>query len=131
MWKPGGFYKGNKARERVWETASGKADFTVPTAHSAVGFDDAAGRYRLITMRSNDQFNTTIYGMSDRLRGIEGTRQVLLMNPREIARAGLKGRTGGIARRRRGGRRRPGGGARSRSRRSSFRTGASGDTTPK
>jgi anaerobic selenocysteine-containing dehydrogenase len=41
-------------------------------------------------MRSNDQFNTTIYGFSDRLRGIEGTRQVLLINPKEIERAGLK-----------------------------------------
>jgi anaerobic selenocysteine-containing dehydrogenase len=40
-------------------------------------------------MRSNDQFNTTIYGLSDRLRGIEGTRDVLLINPDDIARAGL------------------------------------------
>jgi anaerobic selenocysteine-containing dehydrogenase len=40
-------------------------------------------------MRSNDQFNTTIYGLSDRLRGIEGTRDVLLINPEDIARAGL------------------------------------------
>ena len=47
------------------------------------------GRYRLITMRSNDQFNTTIYGNSDRLRGIEGTRDVLLINPDEMRRAGL------------------------------------------
>jgi anaerobic selenocysteine-containing dehydrogenase len=57
---------------------------------SATGFDDADGRYRLITLRSNDQFNTTIYGYSDRLRGIEGTRDVLLMNPGEIERAGLR-----------------------------------------
>ena len=89
MWTPGGFYKGNKARERIWETESGKAAFTTPAMLSAVGFDDAPGRYRLITMRSNDQFNTTIYGFSDRLRGIEGTRNVLLMNPGEIERAGL------------------------------------------
>ena len=41
-------------------------------------------------MRSNDQFNTTIYGMSDRLRGIEGRRDVLLINPDEIARQGLR-----------------------------------------
>ena len=53
------------------------------------GFDDAPGRYRLITLRSNDQFNTTIYGFSDRLRGIEGTRQVLLINPEDMERAGL------------------------------------------
>ena len=89
MWKPGGFYKGNKARERIWETKSGKAEFTTPDTLTAVNFEDAPGRYRLITMRSNDQFNTTIYGFSDRLRGIEGTRQVLLMNPGDIERAGL------------------------------------------
>ena len=41
-------------------------------------------------MRSNDQFNTTIYGNSDRLRGIEGTRDVLLINPTEMRRLGLK-----------------------------------------
>jgi anaerobic selenocysteine-containing dehydrogenase len=55
----------------------------------ACGFGDAPGRYRLITLRSNDQFNTTIYGFSDRLRGIEGTRDVLLINREEMARAGL------------------------------------------
>ena len=89
MWTPGGFYRGNSARERIWKTESGKAEFTTPQVFSASGFDDAPGRYRLITMRSNDQFNTTIYGYSDRLRGIEGTRDVLLINPDEMRRAGL------------------------------------------
>ena len=89
LFTPGGFYRGNSARDRVWKTASCKAEFTVPKMLSATGFDDADGRYRLITLRSNDQFNTTIYGYSDRLRGIEGTRDVLLMNPDDIARAGL------------------------------------------
>ncbi len=87
--EPGGFYRGNSARERVWKTESGKAEFTVATTLSAIGVEDAPGRYRLITMRSNDQFNTTIYGYSDRLRGIEGTRDVVLMNRGEMARAGL------------------------------------------
>ena len=91
MWTPGGFYRGNSARERIWKTESGKAEFTTPEHMSATGFDDAPGRYRLITMRSNDQFNTTIYGYSDRLRGIEGTRDVLLINPQDMtARAGLR-----------------------------------------
>ena len=90
MFTPGGFYRGNKARERIWKTESGKATFTTPAMLTATGFDDAPGRYRLITLRSNDQFNTTIYGFSDRLRGVEGTRQVLLMNPDEIERAGLQ-----------------------------------------
>jgi molybdopterin-dependent oxidoreductase alpha subunit len=89
LFTPGGFYKGNKARERIWKTESGKAEFTVPKELVACGFADAPGRYRLITLRSNDQFNTTIYGFSDRLRGIEGTRDVLLINPDEMARAGL------------------------------------------
>jgi anaerobic selenocysteine-containing dehydrogenase len=56
---------------------------------NAFGVEDAPGRWRLITMRSNDQFNTTIYGYSDRLRRIEGTRDVLLMNPDDIAAEGL------------------------------------------
>ena len=90
MFTPGGFYRGNSARERIWKTESKKAEFTVPTTLSSTGFDDAPGRYRLLTMRSNDQFNTTIYGFSDRLRGIEGTRDVLLINPDEIERAGLE-----------------------------------------
>jgi molybdopterin-dependent oxidoreductase alpha subunit len=89
MFTPGGFYRGNAARERIWKTKSGKAQFTTPTTLTSTGFKDAPGRYRLLTMRSNDQFNTTIYGLSDRLRGIEGTRDVLLMNPEDIGRAGL------------------------------------------
>lgn len=89
MWTPGGFYRGNSARERIWKTESGKATFTTPKQMTAVGFSEAPGRYRLITMRSNDQFNTTIYGYSDRMRGIEGTRDVLLINPDEMKRANL------------------------------------------
>jgi len=90
VFTPGGFYKGNSARERVWKTEAKKAVFTVPKALNATGFAEAPGRYRLVTLRSNDQFNTTIYGYSDRLRGIEGTRDVLLINPEEMARAGLE-----------------------------------------
>jgi len=90
VFTPGGFYRGNAARERIWKTESKKAQFTVPKTMTAWGTTDAPGRYRLITMRSNDQFNTTIYGYSDRLRGIEGTRDVLLINRDEMARAGLK-----------------------------------------
>ena len=85
VFTPGGFYRGNSARERIWKTESGKARFTVPKSMTSVGFQPAAGRYRLVTLRSNDQFNTTIYGYSDRMRGIEGTRDVLLMNPDDIA----------------------------------------------
>nr|CAD6601496.1 formate dehydrogenase [Rhizobium sp. TCK] len=90
LFTPGGFYRGNSARERIWKTKSGKAEFTVPEALSAAGFEDREGRYRLMTLRSNDQFNTTIYGYSDRLRGIEGTRDVLLINPKEMEKLGLQ-----------------------------------------
>ncbi len=89
LFTPGGFYRGNSARERIWKTKSGKAEFTSPERLSSAGFEDKPGRYRLITLRSNDQFNTTIYGFSDRMRGIEGTRQVLLINPEDMRRAGL------------------------------------------
>jgi molybdopterin-dependent oxidoreductase alpha subunit len=89
LFMPGGFYKGNSARERIWKTSSGKAQFTVPGALRANGFEDAPLRFRLITLRSNDQFNTTVYGYSDRLRGIEGSRDVLLINPDDRKSLGL------------------------------------------
>ncbi|MES2337537.1 MAG: FdhF/YdeP family oxidoreductase [Pseudomonadota bacterium] len=89
MFTPGGFWKGNKAAERVWQTESGKAEFLVPPTLSATGFDDAEGRYRLMTLRSNDQFNTTIYGYHDRFRGVKGTRDVLFMHTADIAAEGL------------------------------------------
>ncbi|TCU51760.1 molybdopterin-dependent oxidoreductase alpha subunit [Novosphingobium sp. PhB57] len=89
VFTPGGFYRGNSARERVWKTESGKAEFSIPKSMTSIGFTPAVGRYRLVTLRSNDQFNTTIYGYSDRLRGIEGTRDVVLMNPEDIAASGL------------------------------------------
>lgn len=89
VFTPGGFYKGNSARERVWKTKEKKAVFTVPGTLNASGVEPSPGRFRLITMRSNDQFNTTIYGYSDRLRGIEGNRDVLLINPDDMARQGL------------------------------------------
>ncbi|MHB0920018.1 MAG: FdhF/YdeP family oxidoreductase [Thiomonas delicata] len=89
LFQPGGFYRGNPAHNRIWKTEEGKAVFTTPERLTSVGFEDRAGRYRLITLRSNDQFNTTIYGYSDRFRGIEGTRAVLLMNPDDISDEGL------------------------------------------
>jgi len=89
MFEPGGFYRGNPARERIWKTESGRAQFTAPDMLAATDVEDAEGRYRLMTIRSNDQFNTTVYGYSDRLRGIEGKRDVLLISPRDMERAGL------------------------------------------
>jgi molybdopterin-dependent oxidoreductase alpha subunit len=91
MMQPGGFYRGNPARERQWMTESGKAQFTPPTTLSSLGQSpDGDNGFTLITLRSNDQFNTTIYGFSDRLRGLEGSREIVLINREEMARLGLQ-----------------------------------------
>lgn len=93
---PGGFPKPLAARERRWETKTGKANFIFPETLDEDP-DMPAPRsdaLTLITLRSNDQFNTTVYGYDDRFRGIEGTRMVVLMNPKDIARLSLsEGRT--------------------------------------
>lgn len=89
-WKPGGFPRPLAARDRKWETDTGKANFKLPKALSAslaAGTDE--NELRLITLRSNDQFNTTIYGYRDRFRGIESTRMVVLMNRGDMQRLGL------------------------------------------
>lgn len=91
LFEPGGFYRGNPARERKWKTDSGKAQFTAPTTLSALGVPPSGNDVMtLITLRSNDQFNTTIYGFSDRLRGLEGSRDILMINREEMARLGLE-----------------------------------------
>lgn len=91
MIQPGGFYRGNPARDRKWETESGKAQFTPPTTLSSLGqHPSGENGFTLITLRSNDQFNTTIYGFSDRLRGLEGSREIVLINREEMARLGLQ-----------------------------------------
>ena len=90
LFEPGGFWKGNKAAERIWQTPSGKAEFLAPSGLSATGFEDKGGQYRLMTLRSNDQFNTTIYGYHDRFRGVMGTRDVLFMNAEDMMEEGLK-----------------------------------------
>ncbi|MCJ1960637.1 FdhF/YdeP family oxidoreductase [Novosphingobium mangrovi (ex Hu et al. 2023)] len=89
MHEPSGFYRGNPAHERIWKTESGKAEFTTPSVLNACGIRGNPGGMHLVTLRSNDQFNTTIYGFSDRLRGLEGNRMIVLVSPEEIARLGL------------------------------------------
>ena len=89
LFEPGGFWKGNPAAHRQWETKSGKAEFNVPRALNSAGFADKEGRFRLVTLRSNDQFNTTIYGYDDRFRGIRGTRMVVMMNRSDMIAHGL------------------------------------------
>lgn len=88
---PGGFPRPIGAREREWETETGKANFLLPKALHAT-FDDGSQPdvLRLMTIRSNDQFNTTIYGYDDRLRGIHGSRMIVMMNAEDMARLGVK-----------------------------------------
>jgi molybdopterin-dependent oxidoreductase alpha subunit len=88
--KPGGFYRANKARKRDFsDTKTGRAMFVPPKHLSATGFADEPGLLRLMTLRSNDQFNTTIYGYEDRLRDVSGTRDIVFMNPADIEQFGL------------------------------------------
>ncbi|OLP60273.1 formate dehydrogenase [Xaviernesmea oryzae] len=89
MWTPGGFDKPLPARERRFETETGKANFKVPSALSASFAEDGPDILRLMTLRSNGQFNTTIYEYTDRFRGVDGTRKVLFLNEKDIARFGL------------------------------------------
>jgi len=79
--QPGGFLLRNSAAERDWKTPSSKAQFhVVPTPE----IEMPEGALRLFTIRSHDQYNTTIYGMNDRYRGIVNERRVLFMNPRDM-----------------------------------------------
>lgn len=83
---PGGFYLPNGARERRFQTSTGKAHFTVHTLPQHRLLD---GQFLMMTMRSHDQFNTTIYGLDDRYRGIRNGRRVVFLNPQDIEEAGL------------------------------------------
>ncbi len=92
MFEPGGLEKPLSARERDWKTDTGKANFFAPAdleADPDLPRRDAEV-LDLMTLRSNDQFNTTVYGYHDRFRGVKGTRDILFMNRTDIARLGLR-----------------------------------------
>jgi len=84
---PGGFVLPSGARSRHFETASGKACFT---AVALPGDALRPGQFRMTTIRSHDQFNTTVYGLDDRYRGIYGDRNVVLLRPEDIESQGLR-----------------------------------------
>ena len=92
MWQPGGFRRPMPVAERVWKTKTGKANFMVPKSMTVDPDTPAYGPdiLRLFTVRSDGQFNTTIYTIADRFRNVWDTRRVLLMNSGDIARLGLK-----------------------------------------
>jgi anaerobic selenocysteine-containing dehydrogenase len=85
--QPGGFYLPNGPRDGVFPTASGRARFTV---HPLARHDLADGKLLLTTIRSHDQFNTTIYGETDRYRGISHGRRVVFLHPDDIRQRGLR-----------------------------------------
>ncbi|HEX7800560.1 MAG TPA: FdhF/YdeP family oxidoreductase [Asticcacaulis sp.] len=87
---PGGFRLPLPPTERIWPTPSGKAEFLVfdGLAEDPVSVDPAV--LKLTTLRSHDQYNTTIYGLDDRYRGVFGRRDVLFMNEADLAERGLE-----------------------------------------
>ena len=82
----GGFYLPNAARYNEYNTGTGKANFTVTTPEP---FNLNKGEMIMMTVRSHDQFNTTIYGLNDRYRGITNERRVIFVNEMEMKKRGL------------------------------------------
>lgn len=93
---PGGFRLRNTASERNWDTPSGKAAFFTHALPRDTAMHRARRQQRdrivftLLTTRSHDQYNTTIYGMNDRYRGVFGQRRVVFIHAEDIRALGLK-----------------------------------------
>jgi molybdopterin-dependent oxidoreductase alpha subunit len=85
--KPGGFYLPNCNRDGKFLTATGKASFNVSSFKEIMLSDD---ELLMMTIRSHDQFNTTIYGLDDRYRGIYNERRVVLMNATDMSIRSIK-----------------------------------------
>ena len=84
--QPAGFYLPNGPRNRRFDTSDGKAQFSVTDFSSQ---ELAPGEFLMMTVRSHDQYNTTIYGLHDRYRGIHNERRVVLMNELDMAAQGF------------------------------------------
>ncbi|RAK02425.1 molybdopterin-dependent oxidoreductase alpha subunit [Larkinella arboricola] len=87
--KPGGFYLPNGPRERNFTTENGKANFSVT---DMVMHPIEPDQLVLMTIRSHDQFNTTVYDYNDRYRGIHGERRIVFMNPQDMAERNIRER---------------------------------------
>ena len=92
---PGGFHLGVASRERIWKTDTGLAQFIVHAIPKDTPIHQARRKYgerlmTLMTTRSHDQYNTTIYGMDDRYRGVFGQRRVVFANRLDLDMLGLK-----------------------------------------
>ncbi|MCU1464527.1 MAG: molybdopterin-dependent oxidoreductase alpha subunit [Actinomycetia bacterium] len=86
--RPHGFRIRQPARERVFQTPSGRGEFSAAPLPDDV--DPGQGRLMLATIRSHDQFNTTIYSNDDRYRGLKGLRTVVFMNDNDMRDRGLE-----------------------------------------
>ncbi|RQW64691.1 FdhF/YdeP family oxidoreductase [Vibrio viridaestus] len=94
--QPGGFYLGNSARELNWKTTTGKAQISTNSLPESVipmftgKRDKKLPVFVMQTMRSHDQYNTTVYGYDDRYRGVFGERNVVFLNAADIEKLGMK-----------------------------------------
>lgn len=86
---PGGFHLTSTARERIWRTPTGRANFLVFKGLDEDPDGVSGDILWLTTVRSHDQHNTTVYSLSDRYRGISGQRDIVILNPHEIEARGL------------------------------------------
>ncbi len=84
---PGGFHLRNPARERQWRTADGRARLLPHALAPAIA---TPGLLQLMTVRSHDQYNTTVYGLDDRYRGVNGERRPLFISRADLDRLGLR-----------------------------------------
>jgi molybdopterin-dependent oxidoreductase alpha subunit len=87
---PNGFLLPNPPRDSCeFDTDSGKASFSV---HPLPDVKIESGHFVLMTIRSHDQYNTTIYGLHDRYRGVHGNRRIVFMNALDMSERNLKTR---------------------------------------
>ncbi|WP_179401371.1 FdhF/YdeP family oxidoreductase [Burkholderia guangdongensis] len=87
---PGGFRMPLPPTERIWPTPTGKAMFSVFHGVKEDAHVDGHDVLRLVTLRSHDQYNTTVYALDDRYRGVFGRRDVLFMNEDDMADLGIE-----------------------------------------
>tara|TARA_B110000914_G_scaffold31459_1_gene24224 strand:+ start:316 stop:2592 length:2277 start_codon:yes stop_codon:yes gene_type:complete len=84
----GGFYLPNPPRDsRIFNTKSGKAEFKSNVISSIKSYED---KFTMMTIRSHDQYNTTIYGLNDRYRGITNGRRIIFMNSKDMKKLNLE-----------------------------------------
>jgi formate dehydrogenase major subunit len=87
--QPGGFHLTTPPRDRVWNTPTGRANFLLFKGVAEDPLVDNASVLQLATLRSHNQYNTTIYGLDDRYRGVFGGRMVVFMNETDMKARGI------------------------------------------